>query len=91
MIAFEKTARISRKGQVTLPKRARDALGSDVVRVLIDEDGSIRLEPVPDLAGSLAYYAASGPRADESDAAWEAEMRARYEHAPEQPAQRQSD
>lgn len=86
MIAFEKTARISSKGQVTLPKRARDALGSDVVRVLLDDDGSVRLEPVPDLAASLARYAEPAPRSDESDAAWEAEMRARHD-----PSQAQSD
>jgi bifunctional DNA-binding transcriptional regulator/antitoxin component of YhaV-PrlF toxin-antitoxin module len=81
MIALDRTARISSKGQVTLPKRARDALGSDVVRVLIDDDGSIRLEPVPDLAASLARYAEPAPHPDESDAAWEAEMRARHEPA----------
>jgi bifunctional DNA-binding transcriptional regulator/antitoxin component of YhaV-PrlF toxin-antitoxin module len=79
MTAFEKTARISSKGQITLPRRVREALDSDVVRILLAEDGSIRLEPVPSLAGCLARYADAAPRADESEAAWEAETRARYQ------------
>lgn len=53
---FEKTAKISSKGQITLPKVARSALGTDSVRIVV-EDGQVRLEPVPDLAGSLSQYA----------------------------------
>ena len=56
MIHFERTAKISSKGQITLPKPVRDLLGSDRVRVVIDND-SVRLEPAPEVAGSLRRYA----------------------------------
>ena len=79
MIAFEKTAKVSSKGQITLPKQVRDLLKSDFVRLVV-EDGEVRLEPVPDLAGSLAKYAKDGPVADEREAAWEAELGDRYPH-----------
>jgi len=56
MIQFEKTAKISGKGQITLPKRVRDYLSSDVVRVVI-EDGKVEILPVQELGGSLKSYA----------------------------------
>ncbi len=79
MIAFEKTAKVSSKGQITLPKPVRDLLQSDFVRLVI-ENGAVRLEAVPDLAGSLARYAQGRPVENERDAAWEAELRDRYLH-----------
>ena len=79
MIAFQKTAKVSSKGQITLPKQIRDLLGSDLVRLVV-EDGAVRLEAVPDLAGSLARYARERPVENERDAAWEAELRERYEN-----------
>jgi AbrB family looped-hinge helix DNA binding protein len=79
MIAFEKTAKVSSKGQITLPKQIRDLLKSDFVRLVV-EDGEVRLEPVPDLAGSLAKYAKDKPVENEREAAWEAELRDRYRH-----------
>ena len=39
MIAFEKTAKVSSKGQITLPKQVRSVLQSDFVRVVV-EDGA---------------------------------------------------
>jgi AbrB family looped-hinge helix DNA binding protein len=77
MIAFEKTAKVSSKGQITLPKPIRDLLRSDFVRLVV-EDGEVRLEPVPDLAGSLASYARGMPVENEKEAAWETELRDRY-------------
>jgi AbrB family looped-hinge helix DNA binding protein len=56
MIQFEKTTKISSKGQITLPKPVRDLLGSDWVRVVIDGD-TVHLEPVPQVAGGLGQYA----------------------------------
>ena len=56
MAVFEKTAKITRKGQLTLPKAVRDALKADIVRVILEEDGQVRIEPVEDLAGSLKQY-----------------------------------
>jgi AbrB family looped-hinge helix DNA binding protein len=52
-----KTAKISRKGQITLPKAARDALGTDLVQLEIGADGRIVIVAVTDLAGSLSGYA----------------------------------
>jgi len=56
MIAFEKTARVSSKGQITLPKAVRDFLHTDVLRVVI-EDGEVRIRPERNVAGSLKRYA----------------------------------
>jgi len=56
MAAGVKTAKISSKGQITLPHDVRKALGTDYVRIVL-EPGSVRLEPVNDVAGSLAPYA----------------------------------
>jgi len=56
MITFEKTAKISRKGQITLPEPIRAALKSDTVRIIM-EDETIRIEPIKDLGGCLKQYA----------------------------------
>lgn len=56
MITFDKTAKISRRGQITLPKHVRSALQTEVVRIVI-EDETVRIEPVRGLAGSLREYA----------------------------------
>jgi len=56
MIAFEKTAKISSKGQITLPKAVRDFLHTDILRVLIEDD-EVRIQPVRNVAGSLKQYA----------------------------------
>lgn len=53
---FEKTLKISDKGQLTLPQQARDALGTETVRLIV-EAGVVRIEPVEPLAGSLRRYA----------------------------------
>jgi|COG998Drversion2_1049125.scaffolds.fasta_scaffold97980_1 bifunctional DNA-binding transcriptional regulator/antitoxin component of YhaV-PrlF toxin-antitoxin module len=57
MAVFEKTAKITRKGQLTLPKVVRDALKADIVRIILEEGGQVRIEPVEELAGSLKQYA----------------------------------
>jgi AbrB family looped-hinge helix DNA binding protein len=79
MIAYEKTAKVSSKGQITLPKQIRALLKSDYVRLVV-ENGEVRLEAVPDLSGSLARYAKEKPVENERDAAWEAELHDRYPH-----------
>jgi AbrB family looped-hinge helix DNA binding protein len=56
MIQFERTVKVSSKGQITLPKPVRDLLGSDWVRVVIDGD-TVHLERAPEVAGSLRQYA----------------------------------
>ena len=53
---MHKIAKISSKGQITLPKAVRDRLGSNLVRLVSDETG-VRIEPVRDVGGSLSRYA----------------------------------
>lgn len=78
MIDYEKTAKLSKKGQITLPKKVREFLGSNVVKVVI-ENGQVRLEPLGDLAGSLSQYAKEYiPFEEARDRAWEAEVNEKY-------------
>jgi AbrB family looped-hinge helix DNA binding protein len=53
---MSKVAKISSKGQITLPKAVRDRLGSEFVRLVSDGQG-VRIEPVRDVGGSLKRYA----------------------------------
>lgn len=50
------TAKVTSKGQITLPKRAREALGSDVVEIEIEE-GQVLRRPVRSLGGALREFA----------------------------------
>lgn len=72
MIQFEKTAKISKKGQITLPKAVRDLMRTDLVRVVVD-DGQVRLEPVESVGGSLKRYAEDYiPMETARERAWQA-------------------
>lgn len=48
------TAKVTSKGQITLPKRAREALGSDVVEI---EEGQVLPRPIRGLGGALREFA----------------------------------
>lgn len=50
------TAKVTSKGQITLPKSAREALGSDVVEIEVVQ-GRVLLRPVRSQAGSLRDFA----------------------------------
>lgn len=50
------TAKVTAKGQITLPRSARQALGSDVVEIEI-EQGRVLLRPVRSQAGALHEFA----------------------------------
>ena len=50
------SAKISAKGQVTLPRQVREFLGSNVVEFEI-VGGKVVLHPVKSVAGALAAYA----------------------------------
>ena len=78
MSAAVKTAKISSKGQITLPRDIRKALGTDRVRIVL-EHGSVRIEPVNDVAGSLAHYARKRvPFRVAREKAWEAVVREKH-------------
>jgi bifunctional DNA-binding transcriptional regulator/antitoxin component of YhaV-PrlF toxin-antitoxin module len=80
MSAMVKTAKISSKGQITLPRDVRKALGTDHVRI-VSEQGSVRIEPVNDVAGSLAHYAKGRKRVPfrvAREQAWEGHVRDKY-------------
>ena len=55
MTSSVKTAKVSSKGQITLPREVREALGTDHVRIVYAA-GEVRIEPLHDVAGSLAQY-----------------------------------
>ncbi|MEK6244114.1 MAG: AbrB/MazE/SpoVT family DNA-binding domain-containing protein [Pseudomonadota bacterium] len=77
MSAVVKTVKVSSKGQITLPREVRKSLGTDHVRIVL-EAGSVRIEPVNDVAGSLAHYAKGRKRVAFHVArkqAWEAVVR----------------
>ncbi|MFT7490158.1 MAG: AbrB family looped-hinge helix DNA binding protein [Candidatus Promineifilaceae bacterium] len=70
MVISENTVKLSSKGQITLPKRAREQLGTTMIHIVVEED-QVRLEPAPDLAGSLKAYAGNTPdHAKEREHAW---------------------
>ena len=80
MGAVVKTAKVSSKGQITLPREMRKALGTDFVRI-VSEQGAVRIEPIPDVAGSLAHYAKGRKRLSfrvARDKAWEAIVREKH-------------
>lgn len=69
------TAKISSKGQITLPAAMRRALATDRVRLQM-KDGTITLTPEVDLGGSLAKYAKGKPDLKrETEVAWAAVAR----------------
>lgn len=72
------TLKISQKGQITLPKYIRDALGSERVCLTL-VDGQVRIEPVKSVAGSLRDYAKSEMDINqETDLAWQAVIEEKY-------------
>jgi len=63
--------KITRKGQVTIPKEIRDFLGSDVVEFRLT-GGNVLVKPVKSVAGSLSKYAKKyTPFEDIRDKVWE--------------------
>jgi len=56
---MEVIGKISSKGQVTIPKKIRDLLGTDIIKFKV-EDNVIKIEPIEDVAGSLSKYAKKG-------------------------------
>jgi AbrB family looped-hinge helix DNA binding protein len=69
------TARITKKGQVTIPRQIRKILDSAIVEFEVDgEDVFIR--PVKSVAGSLSSYAKNGGDFNEiRDLSWDSAVK----------------
>lgn len=72
-------AKITRKGQVTIPRKIREKLNSEVVEFDI-VGGNIVLKPVKSVAGSLSSFAGKLhlPFEESREEAWEQAVRERY-------------
>lgn len=72
------TTKITSKGQVTIPKRIREKLNSEVVEFEVVNDKVI-IKPVRSVAGSLKAYAkAFIPFKEAREKAWEEVVHERY-------------
>jgi len=73
------TAKITKKGQVTIPRKIRDKLESEVIQFDIVDDNVV-IRPVKSVAGSLSSYAKKGliPFKEAREKAWEEAIRERY-------------
>jgi len=72
------TAKITKKGQVTIPQRIREKLNSEVIQFDIVDDNVV-IRPVKSVAGSLSSYAKKGliPFKEAREKAWEEVVRGR--------------
>jgi AbrB family looped-hinge helix DNA binding protein len=64
------TIKITKKGQITLPKKVRQLLNSNIIELEI-VDNNIALKPIRSISGSLGVYADKPPSSSERDKAWE--------------------
>ena len=73
------TAKITKKGQVTIPQKIRKQLQSDVIEFAVEGE-NILIRPVKSVAASLDSYAKKGafPFAAEREKAWEEVAKERY-------------
>jgi bifunctional DNA-binding transcriptional regulator/antitoxin component of YhaV-PrlF toxin-antitoxin module len=73
------TAKITKKGQVTIPQKIREKLKSEVIEFDILENG-VMIRPVKSVAGSLNSYAKKRmvPFKEEREEAWNEVVRERY-------------
>ena len=73
------TARITKKGQVTIPRKIRERLDSQIIEFAI-VGNDIVIRPVKSVAGSLSSYAKKGgvPFKEAREKAWDEAVRERY-------------
>ncbi len=73
------TAKITQKGQVTIPQKIREQLKSDVIEFAVVGE-EVVMRPVKSMAGSLSSYAEKGvvPFKQAREKAWEEVTRERY-------------
>ena len=73
------TSKITQKGQVTIPRKIRDKLGSKVVEFDIVND-QIIIRPLTSVAGSLSAYGKKGSLSfkEAREKAWDEISREKY-------------
>ncbi len=73
------TAKITKKGQVTIPRKIREKLKSNVIEFDIVEN-NIVIKPVRSVAGSLSSYAKEGlvPFGEARERAWTQVVQEKY-------------
>ena len=68
---MERLVKISSKGQVTIPKKIREVLGTDLIKFKIVE-GKVIIEPVKDVGGIFKKYVKKSLSFEEErEHAWE--------------------
>ena len=74
------TAKITKKGQVTIPRKIREKLNSQVIEFDISENDVV-IKPVKSVAGSLNSYSKKRviPFKEEREKAWEEVVREQYD------------
>jgi len=73
------TAKITKKGQVTIPQKIREKLNSKVIEFDIVEN-TVVVRPVKSVAGSLSSYTSKKliPFREAREKAWDEVIRERY-------------
>jgi len=73
------TTRITKKGQVTIPRKIRERLDSQIIEFAI-VGNDIVIRPVKSVAGSLSSYAKKGgvPFKEAREKAWDESVREKH-------------
>lgn len=80
MLQLAKTVKVSSKGQITLPRKVREALGTEYVRIVL-VDSHVHIEPVREPAGMLSHHARRRiDPAKARDIAWSEAMIEKHGH-----------
>ncbi|WPY01051.1 AbrB/MazE/SpoVT family DNA-binding domain-containing protein [Candidatus Trichorickettsia mobilis] len=53
---YVSTVTISSKGQIVLPKKIRNALNTNIISLIINDQNQVLITPVQELGASLASY-----------------------------------
>lgn len=76
---IKKTIQITSKGQITVPKKIRDAFKTDTITINLINDNEALITPLKTAEGSLSKYAkqTSKPYEEIRQDAWEKETKNR--------------
>ncbi|WP_316354183.1 AbrB/MazE/SpoVT family DNA-binding domain-containing protein [Candidatus Trichorickettsia mobilis] len=53
---YVSTVTISSKGQIVLPKKVRNALNTNIISLIINDQNQVLITPIHELGSSLASY-----------------------------------